>query len=514
MNNFFTLVKYNIIMSFNNLKGKNGRRSNLTAILFLLLIIGIVVYAYSYQTISSFDLFIEYNHSEFPIFNSVSNALLIACCLSLLRMSLITKTNDSDFLLSLPINKCTIVASKMLTNLLYDLSFIFLIFMPCIIVYFVKIQFSILILFTSILFVILLSIIANCITIFLNFISNALFSKFKMGKILTSIFYLLVFCFVMIFIFTNTSYIDYLLNNDLQSYYNNRPITKFLFSFIISPTYLNSLTFIFVTVLLFIAAWFLFSFSFGKNYTYIKSSNNKLIFNYNSSPIILLYKKELLNYFNTPMYLINTIIGPIMILLIPFLGDLFGLNSLKNSLDMMAGTLAVIISLLLALTTISASSISLEGKNIWILKSTPISEKTIFFSKISTHLTITTIPLIFSTIILTFLYSFNFFQFMLLFSLPFVFNIFFAVFGLFINLCLPMLNFDNEIKPVKQSMSVFVTLMSGMLICFIPFILLQFTNLAPLIIYLISFSISVLGLIISIILLLTKGVILFKKLNY
>ena len=513
MNNLLLLLKNNILVSLGGLRGKNGKRSTLSAILFLLLGVCLIVGVYAYQTLSTFDLFIGYGHPELTIFNAISNAILIALCLSLLRMSLLSKTNDSDFLLSLPIKKQTIVISKILTNLIYDLLFILVIYFPCIVIYFVKFQFSATILFSSIAFVILVSIIADSITYILNFISNILFSKFKLGKLFSSLFYLVLFALIMVFIFSNTSYLDYLLNNNIESFYSSRPITNFLLNFITNPNLINMLIFTFTSFILLLCAWSLYTFSFGKSYTYTKSSKKELTFKQNYSPFFILYKKEISNYFSTPSYLINTIIGPVMILLLPFLQGFFGLeNSMETSKDLIAGFLSVIITLLLATTLISASSISLEGKNLWILKTSPIKEKTIFLAKILTHLTVTLPALVISCLTFIIIDGYNFTQFMIVFSLPFLFNFLVAVVGLFFNLCLPLLEFDNEMKVVKQSMAVFTSMIFGFIVAMLPLALFYLTKLTPLTIYLISISSVVLLLIIFTILLFTKGVKLFKKL--
>ena len=49
----------------------------------------------------------------------------------------------------------------------------------------------------------------------------------------------------------------------------------------------------------------------------------------------------------------------------------------------------------------------------------------------------------------------------MLIALPLIFILFFAMFGLMLNLKYPNLNWTNEITPIKQSMSVFVSMFGG-----------------------------------------------------
>ena len=116
------------------------------------------------------------------------------------------------------------------------------------------------------------------------------------------------------------------------------------------------------------------------------------------------------------------------------------------------------------MTSITNSLISLEGKNINILKSLPVTTKTILMSKIYTCLVITTPVLILGDIILFIKFKIGFIEILLLLLLSIILPLVSHFIGLIVNLKFPKLDAESSTEIVKQSISSFISVMIGMLL--------------------------------------------------
>jgi ABC-2 type transport system permease protein len=195
-----------------------------------------------------------------------------------------------------------------------------------------------------------------------------------------------------------------------------------------------------------------------------------------SSVFKSLYKKELGRYFASRLYVMNTAAGIIML----FLGIFFLIFSpeAKQLLekpemkDMINRLSPLAISTFMVMTCTTACSISIEGKNLWILKSAPIDTKTLFAAKIAVNLVILIPSAVLSSVILSYVLATDFIESVLLYITPIVYALFTSVLGLWINLLFPKLDWTAEVAVIKQSMAVFVTMLVGMLSILLPGIII------------------------------------------
>ena len=113
-----------------------------------------------------------------------------------------------------------------------------------------------------------------------------------------------------------------------------------------------------------------------------------------SSPFMALYRKELKRYFSSTIYVMNTGFGVVLLLIATVFIAIFGIENLDTLVGapgisaMISVAAPFVITTMISISCTTASAISLEGKNLWILKSSPIKTKTIFDSKIAVNLTI------------------------------------------------------------------------------------------------------------------------------
>ena len=114
-----------------------------------------------------------------------------------------------------------------------------------------------------------------------------------------------------------------------------------------------------------------------------------------------------------------------------------------------------------SMTSISSSSISLEGKTINITKSLPIKEETILKSKILTCYVIELPFIIFSDIVFFIKFKPSIFYLVLILLLSFLIILLTSCIGLIANLKYPKMNATNDTEVVKQSMSSMISVFIG-----------------------------------------------------
>ena len=126
--------------------------------------------------------------------------------------------------------------------------------------------------------------------------------------------------------------------------------------------------------------------------------------------------------------------------------------------------LAGVISLVIVMNDISAPSVSLEGKTLWIVKTLPVSSLQVLHAKMWNHVMFT-LP---STLILTIagciVLKIGIMDSILLVIFATSTCFYQAMFGLFVNLKKPNLSWTNEITVIKQSFGVFIVLLAGWLL--------------------------------------------------
>ena len=127
----------------------------------------------------------------------------------------------------------------------------------------------------------------------------------------------------------------------------------------------------------------------------------------------------------------------------------------------------VVICAATSMNDITAPSVSLEGKNIWLLQSYPVSGWQVLFAKLKFHLVMTLIPAFLLTACVLFVMKPEITYMILIPIVVVLFVLLVAELGLVINLKTPNLNWTDEIIPIKQSMGVMIVLFGSWVILLI-----------------------------------------------
>lgn len=200
-----------------------------------------------------------------------------------------------------------------------------------------------------------------------------------------------------------------------------------------------------------------------------------------SSPLAALYKKEMRFYFSSFIYVLNTATGVVLmtvfvvaLLFIDYeaVAQLMQLPELPNLASAIGAMCAAVMVFCVALTCTTSSAVSLEGKQLPILKSLPVRFSDIAKAKLLWNMTITVPFVIIDVILAAIALKLSFISAVSMFLPILAYCALTPLIGLYVNLRLPKLGWKSHVQVVKQSASVSVTLLLAMLSVFAPIIAL------------------------------------------
>ncbi len=527
MNNTLLLIKnYYKIFITKLLKNKNksfllGFIAASTSILFT------IMFAYiSYTTIITS---INAGIPTLALASFTTTLLMFSFMLIVTESSPTNKHSDENMLLSLPFNKKQIILAKIIYYLSFDLIIISALLLPSYIIYYVVVDgTSLLLVFRGIYIIVLATMFSTGTAGLISVFFTRVTKRFKHSNIIkSSLSVLLMLIFVIFYAFFA------FISQDVEkagSIYELYPIQ--LISGFVENGNLNSFIILSIICIGILAiSVFVRSIYIGKSLNTYRAKKKELIYKEKSVKNSL-FKRELTKYLSIPIYVSNTIFGPLFVILLAVIIMIIGKDYFINMLDAIlsvgyeSGTtpvllldninkyfdigLIVIFGLLLSTAPTTSSSISLEGKELWILKAHPVSYKDVFLSKIFVNIVVNIIPLIIASAFLLARIDIKTIIFIII--IPFLICSMSSMVGLYINLLYPKLEWESEMEVVKQGFAVVVTMIVDAIMIFIPISLLFLFPYSIIInLILLTFVYLILN-IVWFIVLYTKGKKLYNKL--
>ena len=443
-------------------------------------------------------------------------------------MTIVFDSKDNDLLLSLPIKNTTILFVRIFKLVLYQYIFNLMYILPAYIVYCFIEKPSISFYPISLIMILLIPLIPTVIACLIGLMAKVLFNKMKKNKIMQTVFSLAFFLVILYYSFNNNGMTESIIptlikfHDAIIKYYY--PIGLYM-NLINNATLIGTIKLILVNILPFGLFIFMLSLYYFKILSRSKNmsitTNNKEIKIKSQKPVISLAIKEIKKYLFSPVYMMNTLFGLILIIIITFIlvikGEEAVLSLFTNSLKGISSNLLFYFLIVVfgGFTTISSSSISFEGKTINITKSLPISIKDIFNSKILYCYIIELPFMLISLLIYTIFYKPKLLVFIALLSIILLIIFITAVIGLIINLKYPKLNYTNDTEVVKQSLSVILSLFLGIGVIVFSIVLVLLVSMLSSIKTAIFIHLLAMILLSAIlyILLIKKGTKRYKQLN-
>lgn len=192
-----------------------------------------------------------------------------------------------------------------------------------------------------------------------------------------------------------------------------------------------------------------------------------------------LFYNEWKRYLSSSIYVTNTAFGALMLLILTGAAAIKGperIEMMHLDADTVLATLPLVMGMMAAFSATTSCAISMEGPRIDIVKSLPVPAKDWLKSKMNVSLAVILPAIVVSATGIGLAFRAKPLLFACLYLVPTAYALFFAAFGLWINLLLPKLDWANEAEAVKQSMSTFVAVMAGMALAGIPIGVLALTG--------------------------------------
>ena len=170
-----------------------------------------------------------------------------------------------------------------------------------------------------------------------------------------------------------------------------------------------------------------------------------------------LFVKERKRYVSSSVYTVNTIMGPVLMLLFAVGIFVAGKEKILELVpvppELILRAVPFLMAAMSCMMTTTATSVSMEGKQWWITKSLPVSAKDVFDAKILLNLAVIAPFYVVSGALVLLVFSPGVMEAVWLLVLPVALMMFACVFGITVNLRLAVFDWENEVTIVKQSAS-------------------------------------------------------------
>ncbi len=394
----------------------------------------------------------------------------------------IFEAKDNDLLMSMPIPPSYILATRMFLILMSNLLFSVLILIPAFVVYCMYIpQVTAPMIIIFVLEFLLTPFLSTALSCICGWVVALISARMRRKNLISTV---LSIGLLLIYLYINFNLQKYAMKLIAAGSALAAAISKSLPPAYFFGTAIDQSSFL---AILYYAGWCLIPFVvvyylLSKSFIRIATSNRGNVrVKYKekalktSSLRTALIKKELGRFFSLPMYILNCSLGAVMALvgagaLVIKGGSLLTMfeGAAQIGGDLIALIACGILCFMISMNDITAPSISLEGKTLWILKSLPINPKDVFYAKVMASLIITIPPTVVSAVAVWAVLGLDFALGLFVVLAPTVLQVFISLFGLWLNLKLPRFDWISEIAVIKQSGSVMAAVFGGMAIVAVP----------------------------------------------
>ncbi len=394
---------------------------------------------------------------------------------------------DNDLLLSMPIPVSTLVAARLSGVYLMGLLYSAVVILPAILVYWTTAGVTLPAVLGGFLITLFISAFVLTISCVLGWIVAKISKKLKHKSLITVLISLMVIGAYYFVYFKAQSMIQDLLANAAiyGAQIKGTAYPVYLFGSVgIGDVKASVIVFAAVAVL-FGLMWLLLSRSFLQIATSTGKSVRREYREMHSRQRGIdaaLLRREFSRFIANPSYMLNCGLGTFLMPLCAIAllwkgGELFAV--LDALFAQTAGAvpllLCVVLCGLASMNFMTAPSVSLEGKSLWLLQSLPVEPWRIFRAKIRMQLLLTGLPLLVCIVCAVAVYPLEPVQLLILLLFAGSYVLLLALVGLFLGVKMPILTWTNEIVPIKQGAPIIITLVGGfgyMVLLFVGFMLL------------------------------------------
>lgn len=198
--------------------------------------------------------------------------------------------------------------------------------------------------------------------------------------------------------------------------------------------------------------------------------------------VTALFRREWKRYFSSSIYVVNTAFSYVMLLAagVALLVKADALSSLMNVPEMQIPLSVVpfVLAWIVSMGATTPAAISMEGRSLWIIKSMPVRARDWFSGKLAVTMVLAVPSILISSTLIVIGLKPGLLDAIWLYLTPLAYALAFGVFGLWLNIRMPRMDWKTEAEAVKQSGSVMISVFTGMGAALLPGIFAAVLNSA------------------------------------
>ena len=471
--NLLSLIKIEFQKFFSSFQGKRRKvhqQSSFYLILLVSLLVILAAVGYSYMIINPFMKIGVDTTMAVTFFAGLVSMLGFMSTLNQVRGIYIG--DDYDMLSSMPIRKRDIVASKVFTLYVIELSFSLLILIPHGVMQIVLAG-NVPAFFISLLLAFTLPIVPIAIAMLISFVVTVATARFKYANyIFTALYTLAIVGLVTLSMLVN----NMKEGQAADSFMNIGGILKWINpSYLFIESYIAGnkiflLVYVAVNIVVAIGSILFISLFFDRLHDIVSSMSMKEKYVRKDlkvkSPERVLLGLEFKRLANSKFYFVNSIMGMIMCILscvvfvVSFNAGMSG-QSDETVLSMTIAALpicAAVSLMIIGMSNPTTGCINIEGKNFWIIKTLPVDYKKYLRNKLLFAFALTIPGTLIASVIAVIFYHYEPISIVGAFVVPASYAVMNALIGIHVALKHPKLKWTNEAEAVKNSASVVICL--------------------------------------------------------
>ena len=392
--------------------------------------------------------------------------------------AMLYKAKDNELLLSLPIPPSKILISRMVVVFLLGMLYESLVFIPAIVAFWItggaaycNVALTII---SQVLIYLFLGVFVTTLTCVLGWLVALISNKMKHKSLGVVILTIVFFGAYYFFCMKLSDFIASLIMNAEAFSSNIRSgfYPAYAFGMAGVGDTLDTIVFAAFSIVTFAICVYVLSISFKKITTSSDRSEKKKYTGLKGKRVSqywALWKLEGKRFISIPTYALNAGLG---IIIMPVLAVvlIFKAKDVMPLLEMIKTTeyaplipmvASAMMASIISVDCGAAPSMSLEGKNIWILRSSPLDGKLLMRSKIDFHFSVNAIPALILAVVGTIMLKMEALDMVLVIVYTLGFSYLISSFGMMMGTIRANIDWTNPVVPIKQSMAVMIVLFSG-----------------------------------------------------
>lgn len=387
---------------------------------------------------------------------------------------------DNELLLSMPVKPSYILFSRMLSVYLMGFLFEAVVFIPAIVVYLITVGFSAASFIFPVILLFVIGFAVLVLTCVLGYFVAFIATRVK-GKAFVTVLCSLAFLGLYYFGYFKVSSFLNTVTADPEAF--GGKIKGYAYPiYIFGLAGAGDIKALLLTVLAVAAACALTGLVLSKTFTEFATRNRgmkKTVYKEKTVkaagiPSALL-RKELKHLTSCPIYMMNCGLGLIVIAAVTVAAVIKAdyvrtmISSLSvqlpELLSLYGAAVPAVLCIVLCMNQFTAPSVSLEGKNIWVLQSLPVEPAEVLKAKARMHVILNAAPAAVCAVVLSAVLKSGVLTTVASVVLVLAFTVFTAELGLLLDIHSPNLVWTNENVPVKQNSSVLFSMLGSVAVC-------------------------------------------------